>query len=504
MRYFVEPSGNNPKYPCGICTKIVSYRHKAIQCDLCNYWNHIKCDNVENKTYETLKKSDDCVKHFCKLCKEDIFAFQKLSDDEFFTSIVKNIEIKEDLDLQITPTQTLKALFNDFSSHNVDEPSPINCGYYDISSSIPYSNCNLSMLHLNLASLGLHKEELVTTLSLLDFDFDIIALSETRIMCGRDPIFDVSLTGYNHYLTPTESEKGGVIIYVKQNIDVKRRFDLEKKMYKSRELESVFLEIVNKGKKNEIFGCVYRHPSMSIDDFNKNIFCEFIAKLSSQNKIAYLCGDFNVDLLKIDTDENIKTFYSSLTSNLFVPHITLPTRITSHSQTLIDNIFSNDPNFSQGVSGNFTFSISDHLAQFLVMPRNKNRPPKKHNIQKRDLKKYDKTDLIADVININWHELLSVELADTNSSYDIFNNKITEVLDKHIPLKKLNKKEMRLRAKPWITPDIVKLIKVRDRFLRKYIVAKEPNYKNRLHTHYKALRNQITANIKKSKKEYFQ
>ena len=281
MCYFIEPSGNNPKYPCGICTKIVSYRHKAIQCDLCNYWNHIKCDNVENKTYETLKKS-----------------------------------------------QTLKALFNDFSSHNVDEPSPINCGYYDISSSIPYSNCNLSMLHLNLASLGLHKEELVTTLSLLDFDFDIIALSETRIMCGRDPIFDVSLTGYNHYLTPTESEKGGVIIYVKQNIDVKRRFDLEKKMYKSRELESVFLEIVNKGKKNEIFGCVYRHPSMSIDDFNKNIFCEFIAKLSSQNKIAYLCGDFNVDLLKIDTDENIKTFYSSLTSNVFVPYTSYKNYLT--------------------------------------------------------------------------------------------------------------------------------------------------------------------------------
>ena len=27
-----------------------------------------------------------------------------------------------------------------------------------------------------------------------------------------------------------------------------------------------------------------------------------------------------------------------------------------------------DPNFANGVSGNFTFSISDHLPQFLVMP----------------------------------------------------------------------------------------------------------------------------------------
>ena len=81
------------------------------------------------------------------------------------------------------------------------------------------------------------------------------------------PIYDLSITGYNYFHTPTESEKGGVIIYAKRNIDIKRRHDLEKKMYKARELESVFLEIINEGKRNEIFGCVYRHPSMPIDLF---------------------------------------------------------------------------------------------------------------------------------------------------------------------------------------------------------------------------------------------
>ena len=152
------------------------------------------------------------------------------------------------------------------------------------------------------------------------------------------------------------------------NIDIKRRHDLEKKMYKARELESVFLEIINEGKRNEIFGCVYRHPSMPIDFFNENVFNVFMEKLASENKVCYMSGDFNIDLLKIDSDKDIMNFYNSLTSNLFVPHITLPTRITSHSQTLIDNIFSNDLDFAQGISGNFTFSISDHLAQFLIMP----------------------------------------------------------------------------------------------------------------------------------------
>ena len=94
---------------------------KAIQCDLCNYWNHIKCDGVDNKTYESLKKSDDdSVTHFCKICKDEIFAFQTLSDEQYITSIVKNIDVKEDLNLRTSPSTSLKTLINDFSSHNTD------------------------------------------------------------------------------------------------------------------------------------------------------------------------------------------------------------------------------------------------------------------------------------------------------------------------------------------------------------------------------------------------
>ena len=49
-------------HPCGICTKKVGQRHKAIQCDLCNYWNHIRCDGIEDKVYEKITKSDDPIR----------------------------------------------------------------------------------------------------------------------------------------------------------------------------------------------------------------------------------------------------------------------------------------------------------------------------------------------------------------------------------------------------------------------------------------------------------
>ena len=138
------------------------------------------------------------------------------------------------------------------------------------------------------------------------------------------------------------------------------------------------------------------------------------------------------------------------------------------------------------------------------MPRKVQHPPKRHNIHRRDLKNYCKENLVADVINIDWPAVLSVELGDVNHSFNMFDQKINEVLDKHVPLKKLNKKQIRLESKPWITPGIVNSIKRRDRLLNDYIKAKQLDLKNKLHNDYKKLRNKIVAIIRKSKKHHFQ
>ena len=52
----------------------------------------------------------------------------------------------------------------------------------------------------------------------------------------------------------------------------------------------------------------------------------------------------------------------------FLPYILHPTRVTESTATVIDNIFSNATNFQEAISGNLTLPISDHLAQFLIIP----------------------------------------------------------------------------------------------------------------------------------------
>ena len=72
-----------------------------------------------------------------------------------------------------------------------------------------------------------------------------------------------------------------------------------------------------------------------------------------------------------------------------------------------------------------------------------------------------------------------------------------------MPWRKLNKKELRLQLKPWLTQGILNSIKRRDKLLRKYIGASDPTRKEELHNEYRKLRNKITALIRASKKTHY-
>ena len=67
-------------------------------------------------------------------------------------------------------------------------------------------------------------------------------------------------------------------------------------------------------------------------------------------------------------------FLDFLSSYLFLPHITQPTRIRDTGKTLIDNIFSNSL-IENTISGNLIATISDHLSQFIILPNIFSNPP---------------------------------------------------------------------------------------------------------------------------------
>ena len=116
-----------------------------------------------------------------------------------------------------------------------------------------------------------------------------------------------------------------------------------------------------------------------------------------RKKIIALLGDFNANLMHYDLDKDVWDFLDLMYSNTLLPQITAPSHITSKSATLIDNIFVNeyDPTF---FSGNLTISLSDHLAQFLVVSSVKRKNELANNKTKlhREIKN---TDLKKDYIS---------------------------------------------------------------------------------------------------------
>ena len=90
-----------------------------------------------------------------------------------------------------------------------------------------------------------------------------------------------------------------------------------------------------------IIGNIYRLPKELLPEFHTFMdeFAETLDTLQVNRNAIYLCGEFNMDLLKINTKIHHNTFYKNLIVALYLPRISLPTRVTNHSATLLDNIF---------------------------------------------------------------------------------------------------------------------------------------------------------------------
>ena len=93
---------------------------------------------------------------------------------------------------------------------------PISCSYYSCDEFIKasfQSSKSFSILHLNIHSIQKHIEELQIILIALNFKFDIIAISESKLK--GEPNVDISLKGYRQpYCTYTDADKGGTISYM--------------------------------------------------------------------------------------------------------------------------------------------------------------------------------------------------------------------------------------------------------------------------------------------------
>ena len=166
--------------------------------------------------------------------------------------------------------------------------------------------------------------------------------------------------------------------------------------------------------------------------------------------------------------------------------------MSDNSLTLIDNIFTNVSD-QETIIGNILIQITDHFPQFLII-KHAGIVYKNLTYYQHDFSRLNEDNLLNDFANLDL-TYLDDENSDVNAKFNRFLSDLDELAKTHAPLKKLSKRDVKFRNKPWINSKIQKMMHIRDRILRKC----QKNNDQSLTDLYKKFRNRITNALKQSK-----
>ena len=293
-----------------------------------------------------------------------------------------------------------------------------------------------SILCLNIQSVNANFDEFQLFVNRMNLTnpISVICLQECWLS-AMDNVTMFNLDGYKLFSQPNQyCAHGGLIIYVHKQFAATVLTNI-KVQSSGWEYLCVQLSHQKPRSKQYILCNIYRTPNELVDDINTftNELSSFLVKLKNLKYSAYLCGDYNIDLLKVKINKHYCNYFDDVVSNGFFPKITLPTRLSDHSSTLIDNIFTNNMDES-GTSGILLNNISDHQMIFTYVENVSyiTEVPKFIEIEKSDDRLMHA--FVNELNELNIYDQLQSAI-DTNlqENYDTFIKLLSSAKNKHLP-----------------------------------------------------------------------
>ena len=492
---------------CYTCSRKVLRHAYRVQCRSCYEYYHMKCISLEKSEQDDI--NDNTENWLCSNCLADIFPFNQIEDENEF---INECQHKMKCSLKISDL-----IYNPFDANSSDDRlcsdfdpdvnfyaeenvfSGYSCRYYledqfnEKMNSLRVDNGqNLSLCHINIRSLKANLSQLESYLQGLLIEFAILGITETWLNESNYDLYHIDNYDFveNHRTTKSG---GGVGLYVNDHIRYNLRNDM--KIF-NEYCESIFIEIEKSQlsfDKNIIVGVMYRPPNTDMKDFNE-IIKELLENIKRENKICYLMGDYNIDLLNIESHSPTSDYNDIMYSNGFIPLITRPTRVTNSSATIIDNIFTNklSSQIGESLQGILLTDISDHYPVFYIA---KSMANKKVNtlVSKRSYSNKNKRKFLEAISLIDWTEVYSA--ADTQSAFTLFHGKLREVHDSCFPVRMTNK--IYYTRKPWLTECLRDAIKKKNKLYRQYLKVRC------VRNLYKEYRNRLKCLLKAAEKKHY-
>ena len=424
--------------------------------------------------------------------------FYNISDADFASSVSNDCKLPLNIlnSMTVEPfAQTCDGISRDYDPDNFYTNSlgyhnPL-CNYIfpdNFPSILTKRSCeHFNFFFCNINSIPSKLKDLIND-NILPQGFDAIAFCETKLTSSIEHLYEIN--GYNMYTNNNSRSSGGIAMYLKEDLDCFLRDDLT---IKENFIETLFIEIKTK-QKNIIVGAIYRRPKTDITSFNDKID-DILQKICSENKIMIISGDFNFDLLKLNSVETVQDYVTNFLTKQFFHTITKPTRVTSTAATLIDHIWCN--NLVDLISSGIIYSpISDHFP--IISSFKINHPKKEKNTSRNVRRKFNDENIaqfIEQLKDTSWDLVFCSR--DPNvilqNFYTIFNG----LFDQYFPLEVV-KHNNDIESKPYITYEIKQLIKEKHKLQKKF--AKYPlSYGDQ----YRQIRNRVTQTLRTAETNYY-
>ena len=337
----------------------------------------------------------------------------------------------------------------------------------------------LKLFHLNIAS-KLDQLRVIST----SVDFHVLSINESRLDTSFTD-FEIEINSFTVFRKDRNRKGGGVCLYIKTNL---APIQLSNNLLNDDILETVWVTITSYDKQI-IVGSIYRPPSSTITYWNN--LSEQVNYVLSLNKEVIILGDFN---LYFSNNPNICDKKITEFANVFslTQLISVPTRATVDTESIIDLIFTTSPE-NHSKSGVIPITLSDHFLVFTVL-NFKIPKPKMNIISNRNYKNVNELLFLKDIaLSSNLSRIFYI--SDVDVAWNIWIQEFTRICNKYAPLRDHKVKD---HQKPWITKDIITLMQDRDHWHNKALKSKAISDMNQ----YRLLRNQVTCYIRNAKKSF--
>jgi hypothetical protein len=353
------------------------------------------------------------------------------------------------------------------------------CDYFNVNNVTVERFCN-SILHINIRSLSHKTCHIEVLLNMLGFP-KIVMLTEVWIT-HNTPALDID--GYTLLTSPRLSNRwGGVAMYVQSSLQFIIKYkSFDHPNQNNFNIDYLLIQILNK---NIALACMYCPPKTPLANIISVI--EHMKSLLSPSTSLLVGGDYNINLLSTDTALPSE-FIDNLHSLGLHPIISLPTRVTDSTATLLDN-FLCDINLLPFQAGVIKTDFSDHYA--IEFSLNSILNTSNISLTKRNFCSKNKIKFSTKLLVADWSHLYTI--LDTNAAFNYFIKKLKKIYNKCFRFENhviTNKKP------PWLTKGLLKSINHKNEL---FIKAKNDSTHKQV---YNAYRNKLTSLIRKAKYNY--